>query len=40
MLQYSRGYCLNKGRDLGEEEIKARGIFELSVAQGNSCAGV
>jgi hypothetical protein len=34
------GYCLHKGRDLGEEEEKARGFCTLSVTQGNSSAGV
>jgi hypothetical protein len=29
-----------RGKNLGEEEGKVRGIFELSVAQGNSGAGV
>jgi hypothetical protein len=31
---------LHKGRDLREEEIEVRGIFELSVTQGNSGAEV
>jgi hypothetical protein len=35
-----RGYCLHKGRDLGEEERKARGFCALSVTQGNSSIGV
>jgi hypothetical protein len=35
-----RGYCLHTGRDLGEEEGKARGFCALSVTQGNSSAGV
>jgi hypothetical protein len=28
------------GGTSGEEEIEVRGVFELSVTQGNSCAGV
>jgi hypothetical protein len=36
----SRGYCLHWGKDLGEEEGKVRGLFELSPTQGNSGAGV
>jgi hypothetical protein len=35
-----RGYCSKGGRDLGEEGIEVRGVFELSETQMNSCAGV
>jgi hypothetical protein len=37
---YFRGYCSKRGRDLGEEGIEVRGVFELSATQVNSCAGV
>ena len=37
---YSRGYYLNQERDLGGEEVKARGFCALSATQGNSGAGV
>jgi hypothetical protein len=35
-----RGYYSKGGRDLGEEGIEVRGLFELSETQMNSCAGV